>query len=149
MTLCEENCTFVRYDFIKNKSICSCEVKIQIPLISEITIDKNRLYDSFTDINNLININVLKCYKLLFSKEGISNNIGFFISLPIILLFIIGVIIFYVYDYKKLKIKIELIIYAKKNYDRLKQINEQIDKGSLNYKKRMEKMEKIYNEIIE
>ena len=40
MTLCEEDCTFVRYDFINNKSICSCEIKINLPIVSEIIIDK-------------------------------------------------------------------------------------------------------------
>ena len=126
MTLCEENCTFVRYDYINNKSICSCEVKIKLPLISEITIDKTWLYNSFTDINNIANIYILKCYKLLLSKEGILKNIGFFILMPIIILFIIAIIVFYVFDYKKFKMKIELIIYAKNNYDKLKNIYDKI-----------------------
>ena len=75
MTLCEENCIFEEYDFISNKSICSCRIKIKLPIISEISIDKNKLYESFTDINNIANINVLKCYKLLLKKELLLNNL--------------------------------------------------------------------------
>ena len=51
--LCEENCIFEDYDFTINKSICSCEVKINIPIISQITIDKDKLIKSFTDIKNI------------------------------------------------------------------------------------------------
>ena len=124
MTLYDEDCTFVRYDFVNNRSICSCEIKIKLPLMSEITVDKNKLYDSFTDFKNIANIHILKCYKLLFSKEGISKNIGFYILIPIMLLLIICIIIFFVYDYKKLKKKIEFLVYAKKNFKKLELIYE-------------------------
>ena len=124
MTLCEENCIFEEYDFINNKSICSCEIKIKLPIISEIYIDKNKLYESFTDINNIANINVLKCYKLLLKKELLFKNLGVLILIPVIFLLLILSIIFCSCGYKKLKKEIELIIYAKKNFVRLKQINE-------------------------
>ena len=122
MTLCEEDCTFVRYDFINNKSICSCEIKINLPFISEITIDKNKLYDSFTDIKNIANVYILKCYKNLFSKKGLIKNYGSFILIAILFLYIICLIIFFACDYQKLKTKIDYIIYSKKNYTRLKKI---------------------------
>ena len=124
MTLCEENCIFEEYDFISNKSICSCRIKIKLPIISEISIDKNKLYESFTDINNIANINVLKCYKLLLKKELLLKNLGVLILIPIIILLLLLSIIFCSCGYKKLQKEIELIIYAKKNFDRIKQINE-------------------------
>ena len=65
MTLCEEDCTFIKYDYTKNKSVCSCKIKISIPiLLTEIKFDKNKLYKSFTDIKNIANILIIKCYKL-------------------------------------------------------------------------------------
>ena len=123
MTLCDDDCTFVKYDYTKNKSICSCEVKIKVPvLMSEIKIDKKKLYDSFTDITNIANILILKCYKLLFSKKGLTNNFGLYILIPIFILFIICRIIFFIISYKRLINKIDFIIYSKLNWNRLKEI---------------------------
>ena len=135
MTLCEEDCTFVRYDKINNKSICSCEIKINFPLISEIKIDKKKLYKSFIDIKNIANVYILKCYKILFSKKGLIKNYGSFILIAIILLYIICLIIFFACDYQKLKVKIDYIIYAKGNYKRLKNIFRRAHK----IKKKLEK----------
>ena len=67
LTVCEENCEFSSYNYDTGKAVCSCEITIKLPLISEIKIDKNKLYDSFTDIKNIANINIMKCYKLFFS----------------------------------------------------------------------------------
>ena len=47
------------------------------------------------NIENIINIKVLKCYKLLNTKEGFLKNIGNFILLSIIILFIGSAIYFY------------------------------------------------------
>ena len=114
-TLCEENCEFTGYDHNTTKALCSCLIKIKLPLISEISIDKNRLYDSFTDYKNIANMNVMKCYYVLFNKKGILNNIGCYILIPIILLHFICVIIFYLKDSKIIKNQINEIIDAKKN----------------------------------
>ena len=121
MTLCEENCNFTGYDTENKKAICSCEVKIKLPLLSEITFDKNKLYQSFSNLNNIANMKVMKCYSLLFSKEGIFNNIGCYILIPIIILHFICIIVFYLNDYKIIKKKIIEIIFAKKS---LKSLND-------------------------
>ena len=60
MTLCEENCDLERYDFQIEKAICSCNIKIKFPLISEINFDKNKLIDKFKDIKQVSNINIIK-----------------------------------------------------------------------------------------
>ena len=70
MTLCEEDCTFIKYDFTNNKSICSCEIKINVPiLMTEIKFDKNRLYKSFTDIKNTANILILNSINYYLAKK--------------------------------------------------------------------------------
>ena len=33
LTVCEENCKFIEYDYINKKAKCSCEIKINIPLL--------------------------------------------------------------------------------------------------------------------
>ena len=40
MTLCEEDCELVDYDYSKEKAKCSCFVKIESPLMEEIKFDK-------------------------------------------------------------------------------------------------------------
>ena len=119
-TKCEELCDFIEYDEFNQKVICSCEVKINLPLIKEIKFDVMKLFDKFVDKNNFANIQLLKCYYVLFTKEGISKNIGCFILIPIIILYLICIIKFYLNDYKRLKTIINEIIYAKNNIKKTK-----------------------------
>ena len=79
MTLCEESCEFVDYDYTNEKVICSCEIKINLPFFKDIKFDKNKFYESFTNIKNLVNLNLFKCNKEVFNKNSIKKNIGFFI----------------------------------------------------------------------
>ena len=113
-TLCEENCEFTKYNYDTGKAICSCDIKISIPLISDIYIDKNRLYENFVNIKNIMNIDILKCYSIVFSKEGFYNNYGFFILIPIFILHIITIIIVILKGYNNIKNKIIKIVDARK-----------------------------------
>ena len=49
--------------------------------------EKIKLYENFMNINNIANINLLLCYKNLFSKEGLIKNVGFYIIITIIIIF--------------------------------------------------------------
>ena len=122
LTLCEEDCEFKGYDSNTKKASCSCEVKISLPLISEINIDKNKLYNSFSDIKNIANLDLMKCYDTLFSKKGLKKNYGFYILMVNILLFIICLIIFYAKEHKKFRKIIYRIIIYKKNIKEFKSI---------------------------
>ena len=77
MNACEENCDFIDYDYENKKAKCSCKIKYYIKKYSEININKTLLYERFTKVKNYINLNVMKCYKKLFCKEGILYNIDF------------------------------------------------------------------------
>ena len=120
-TKCEESCDFKEYDNINKKVVCSCEVKMNLPLIKDISFDKKKLYDKFTDINNIGNFKLLKCYFVLFTIKGIKNNIGCFIAIPILILYFICLIVFCKKDYKEIKISINEIIFAKNMRNKLKQ----------------------------
>ena len=119
MTVCEENCDFSNYNTNTGKALCSCEIKIKLPLISEIKLDKNKLFDSFTDIKNIANINIMKCYKVFFSIKGISYNYGCYIIIPIFIIHIICTFLFYLKNLKEIKKTIKNIITAKKNFPKL------------------------------
>ena len=100
MTLCEEDYDFKGYNANNKKVDCECPIKENILTISQIIIDKNKLYDKFTNVRNIMNINLLKCYKLLFTKDGILYNIGNYIVLCVIIWYFISIFVFYKKDLK-------------------------------------------------
>lgn len=81
MSLCEENCIYSGYNTQTKNVQCKCDAKITFRLIIDIEIDKDHLYNQFTQLQKLTNFYVIKCYKLLFCKEGIIYNIGNFVIL--------------------------------------------------------------------
>ena len=115
MTLCEDDCDFISYNYSLKKVNCECDVKFSIKDVYDIKIDKEKIKSKF-NIKNLINIKIIKCYKYLFCKQGILHNIGSYILLSIILIYIIFLIIFITKDFKSLKKEIELLFNKDKNY---------------------------------
>jgi hypothetical protein len=81
LSLCDSGCEYKSYNINTKMSKCECGPKNEIPKISEISINKEKFLNKFVDIHNIMNIKLLKCYKLLFSKEGIIGNIGSYIIL--------------------------------------------------------------------
>ena len=101
---CEEICNFKEYNRDITKTICSCKVKQDFKLYSEIKIYKELLLTGFKNIDtNIINLNVMKCYHILFNINGILKNLGFYIILSIILFHFLSIIIFYKLDNKAIK----------------------------------------------
>ena len=113
MSLCESNCTYKEYNKTTKKSKCECDIKINFFDIYEINFNKDKLINKFKDIKKIINLNVMKCYKLLFTKDIVSN-IGNYILLSILLIIIINCVIFIFYGYKTLYAIIEHIIKIQK-----------------------------------
>ena len=111
-SLCEEDCNFNGYDQATGKVDCACGIKVNQPLVSEIKIDKDKLYD-FMDIKKIANFDVLRCYNLIISKVHIVKNIGFYLFIPTFISFVISAIFFGVKEFKKLKIQINDIVFAK------------------------------------
>ena len=120
LSLCENECKYNGYDNRKQKISCECLIKIKLPIISEIKIDKNKIKESFTDIKNIINLNILKCYKTLFKKEGLIFNIGNYIILSVIFFYLISSFIFFSKGYGILVDKINNILNFNfsKNYNK-------------------------------
>ena len=136
-TVCQDNCDFADYDYNINKAICKCDVKESLSSFANMIIDKEKLFKSFTDINNIANINLLICYKVLFNSKGISSNIGFYVNIFIIILHIICIIIFYSRQINIIKEKINDIIFGINNWNLVK-----IER-KLNRLKKQEKEKKL------
>ena len=105
-TVCQEDCDFAEYNYSSTKAKCSCKINETPSSIIYMNINTTKLLKNFKDINNIANTKILICYKELFTKKGIINNIGFFI-MTIILLF--HIICMFIYFFKQLKIIIKLI----------------------------------------
>ena len=83
-TVCQEDCKFSKYDNEEKKVKCSCKVKESSLSFGDMNINKEKLLENFKDIKNIANLNFLVCYKKLFKKDGIINNIGCYIMFGII-----------------------------------------------------------------
>ena len=140
--ICQEYCIFLEYEPENSKAKCSCNVKESSTSITEMTINKDKLLENFKDIKNFANFNFLVCYKKLFNKEGIINNIGSYLLLAIILFHIISIIIFYLKEFSLIKKKINNIIsginksllinkYKRGKINKSKRNNKNIDQRSL------------------
>ena len=69
----------------------------------------------------------MKCYRKLFSKNGLLYNIGFYITISTIMLHFATSIIFYLIDFALIKTKINEIkgkINIKKNKKEIKSLND-------------------------
>ena len=114
LSLCEKNCTFKGYDSNTKKALCECEIKIDINTIQDILNEENILSNNFkSNQNNELDIGTLKCISLLFSKKGLLNNIGSYILMFTIVLFVFSIIIFCKCGYQIIISDIDEIIDSK------------------------------------
>ena len=117
MTLCEEKCKLIEYNYDKEQAKCSCDVKLNIPLFEDIKFNKDELYKSFTDIKRIANLEVMKCFKNVFNKSLIKNY-GFFILAFVILFYFVCLFIFIFKSYQKIIVDINDIVSALKNLNK-------------------------------
>ena len=118
-SICEENCNLVGYNNLTQTVECSCQIKLSLPIISEIHVDHNNLY-KFMDIKTIANFNVMKCANLFFSKVIFKNNIGYYFALATIIIYFICLAIFLWKGFRFLKAQINAIVWAKRNLNYLK-----------------------------
>jgi len=146
LTVCEEDCDFKDYNYTIERVVCFCKVKTNpIMKIKDIVIDKNKLFNSFTDFKNIANIKVLNCYKLIFNLDLFKNNYANFIMIIIIILFLITIFIFYCKDYYYLKKILNMIVYFQFNSSLVKKFQERKKKEEQISFKNMKKMVFVNN----
>ena len=143
-SLCEVNCEYEGYIPETKKSKCKCKIKIKIPMITEIDINTNILLYKFKNLKNGTNIGVIKCYYMLFKKNGLKKNIGSYILLSLILVCLLFTFIFKFKDYKLLIYIIDKIIYMK-NQKKIKQGKNNENKKLKINGKNINKRKKIKN----
>ena len=142
--VCQEGCIFSEYDYENKIAKCKCDVKESPFSIADMNINKEKLLENFKDIKNYVNFKFLKCYKVLFTKEGIMNNYGFFLILIIIFIHLLNFVIFRVSKFRVIEKK---IISIASNKDKeismqekhLKKSNEFVNKEIFIYRAKKEK----------
>ena len=138
LSLCENNCEYKGYDISTKKAKCECYIKIKMSLFSEIIINKDLLLRKFKDLKYTMNIFVIKCYKRLFTKNGLLTNIGNYSMLSIIFITMILTIFFKIKGYGLIVVKIKEILKNTKckNYKEIKFENDMKSyQTNLNFKK--------------
>ena len=114
----QEGCDFSEYNYETLIANYLCNVKKINESFTDLQINEENEYkilNYFKKIKNFLNFKILTCYRKLFNKEGIINNIGCFILFAIILFHIITIIVFSINQFPVLKNKIKKITYEK-NY---------------------------------
>ena len=173
MSLCEKNCNFNGYNSTNKRVDCECYIKESLVPFYNVTINSDSLINKLKNIKNLINIEIFKCFKSLFSIKGLLKNIGSYIFLFFILSTSILIFVFYLKDYKKFKKKIsklpdkmfnqeikdknkitsETKIKNKKNKSKAHGNNLKMNKLNNHIKKNKEKAEKLdksdQNKLVE
>ena len=119
MSLCENICKYAGYDPKTKKALCECGIRYKELILSEVDKQNDLLANNFTIDNTTLNIGAMKCYELLFSKEGLLTNIGSYILISIILLHLISTVIFYKCGYQIISTNIQDIIDDKRKLKKL------------------------------
>ena len=110
--VCPINCIYYKYDSDNKVVICQCNIHNEINPFS--VNNKDELIYNLINNKSFLNLKVVKCFKLLFTKEGFLNNFGNHIIILIISFYIISAIYFFLKGYNKIFEQIEEIIMLRK-----------------------------------
>ena len=118
ISMCQEGCQLINYNSSLKKANCDCKVQTEntTTKIENIKFNKKDLAQSFYKTLKNSNFLVLKCYKLVFSKKGQTNNIGSYIMSVITFIFIVLLFIFIFKGWKKINTFIRNLLKQKLNY---------------------------------
>ena len=151
LSLCLKGCEYKGYNYTNKKVLCECEPKTNSLMLSQSIINKDKLLNNFIDIESMSNIGLIKCSKILFSKEGLINNSGSYILILIIFIFIISIIFFYLkgklFLLNEIKEIMRVKIENKNKIDINSNINESInqDKSKIREKTNLIKENELIN----
>ena len=137
MALCEDGCEYGGYNSDLKKSECKCDIETITTSKAELGINKE-LLNSFINFDKVTNFNVVKCYKELFTENGLKHNFGSYVMSSIIILSILSIIVFTINEFSSLKKTIDKIIRGKTNNEtKGKDIkNIKVNKNEANTKKK-------------
>jgi len=116
MSLCERNCDFKGYDMNSKNAKCECEIKAENyeeNTETDTTIEEENFFSNFINITSITNIDVIKCYKNIFTKNGLIKNYGNYIMIIIMLIYIVSLIYFKIEGYNSFINRMNIILKIK------------------------------------
>ena len=116
ISMCQDGCTFESYNLTTRKAQCDCSIQIEETITDPSQINFNqKLVDTFYSTLKNSNFLVLKCFKLVFSLKGQTNNIGSYLMSGITFIFIVLMFVYIINGNKKLNTFIQAILEQKIN----------------------------------
>ena len=113
LSLCETNCNYMGYDSETKQSFCVCKIKNEMETIFEIINKTNKLLNDFKENQESSRSSSkisIECANVLFTVDGIKNNISSYILLIITLYFLCSLLWFMKCGFSLLKMEICNII---------------------------------------
>ena len=112
-SFCPSGCRLNYIDVQNERFNCSCALPFDSYIGGSTSgigfdFDKEKMINSIT--LKYSNFDILKCFNVLFNKKNLNYNIGSYLLLFIILIYIIGVFLFYCKEYKNFFNRIQLLI---------------------------------------
>ena len=104
---CQQNCKTSKYLEESKYLNCSCAINEEINNMNE-KFNSKKVIESFFTVLKYSNYKILKCYNLIFSKYLITKNLGSFIVLFCILIYLGCFIIYIIKGINPLKDKLKL-----------------------------------------
>ena len=93
--LCPSNCIYYKYDSDNKEAICHCKIQNVFNSFSDNNNNNDNLIYNLTNAKRFLNLEVMKCFKLVLTKDGFLNNFGSHIIILIIFFYIISAIYFF------------------------------------------------------
>ena len=90
--LCESNCVYQSFNDTNKKAKCQCQVKEEYVPTKKISFEYMNM-SSLLDIKIVSNIELIKCFELTFSIEGMTKNYGSIIIIIFIVSYIALIIV--------------------------------------------------------
>ena len=103
LSVCGENCDFTQYNNVSKKAVCSCSTVVELALISQISVDKNKLFSNFKDIRYIGNFKMLSCLKLFLKQKDLFKNSANYMLVILFILSFLSILIFTFHDKKMIK----------------------------------------------
>ena len=114
MSLCERNCNYKGYDRDSKNAKCDCEIIVENTNSDSVSESENdddeNFFNSFINIASISNIEVINCYKNIFTKDRLIKNCGSYIILTITLIYIISLLYFIIKGYNNFMDKINIVV---------------------------------------
>ena len=95
IALCEEGCTFVKYNKDTEKVTCKCNYKTNSDNYTNISFVKKEKDKKFLKDLILENIQAMKCVNIIFKGSNLKSNAGFIIMIIFLILFTISSVLYY------------------------------------------------------